>query len=73
MAADNPMTPAEVARLADVTAATVKRYDHELRPERTSTGRRVYRRSVVEAWVEARKRAAAFASDYMPLAATEKP
>jgi hypothetical protein len=57
---DPRLTPIEAGRLfpKPITAAAVRRYDIYLTPERTPSGRRLYRRSVVLAFVREHYRGA---------------
>lgn len=62
--ADDLLTPAEAGRLFDPPLApqSVKYHDPHLQPERTPSGRRLYRRSVVLAFIAERQRARTTAS-----------
>lgn len=53
------LSPTEAARLVGITADALKRYDLELAPMRTTTGRRIYLQSTIDAFVAHRAAARA--------------
>jgi DNA-binding transcriptional MerR regulator len=49
----------DVARLGGLSDETIRRHDAALRPERTPSGRRLYRVEVVLGWLASREQRAA--------------